>query len=61
MTSVSQLAAAAEASEDLDTATMTIFKGKALKCKNYVLGFVDCFDSRTILDSVGGGGTLLLA
>lgn len=61
VTSVSQLAAAAEASEDLDTATMTIFKGKALKCKNYVLGFVDCCDSRTILDSVGGGGTLLLA
>lgn len=61
VTSVSQLAAAAEASEDLDTATMTIFKGKALKCKNYVLGFVDCCDSHTILDQVGGGGTLLLA
>lgn len=61
VTSVSQLAAAAEASEDLDTATMTIFKGKALKCKNYVLGFVDCCDSRTILDAVGGSGVLLQA
>ena len=61
VTSVSYLATAAEASDDLDTATMTIFKGKALKCKNYVVGFVDCCDSRTILDAVGGGGPLLLA
>lgn len=61
VTSVSYLAGAAEASNDLDTATMTIFKGKALKCKNKLIGAVDCCDSKTVLDAVGGGGPLMQA
>lgn len=61
VSSISQLAGAFQAAAELNTADLTVFNGKALHCKKTILGAVDCCDSSTILDQVGGGGPLLLA